>query len=151
MQKLSRQRHTGFTMVELMTVIVILGILVAVSVPYMLGAQERAKIAGVKENMHLVQLMAETYSTDWSSSYPVDGSWLEFEAQQKGYWKNATNPFTLSTNYLFSMNPSSDAVPLGAVGYRVQSDFSVYGIYGCDGEGNLLKADGQVLVLTNGK
>lgn len=146
------QSMAGFTMIELMTVIAILGILVSISLPYMLSAQDRAKLASVKENMHLVQLMVETYSTDWDNRYPSDSAWLEYEAKEKGYWKSATNPFTLSTDYLFNMEPTSNALPTGTVGYRpFLADLTTYGIYGSDGYGNLLLADNQIMVLTNSK
>ncbi|MEZ0369335.1 MAG: type II secretion system protein [Candidatus Sericytochromatia bacterium] len=60
----------GFTLVELMVVIVIIGILVAIALPNFVGATDRAKIASIRANLHTVQLLVEQYQID-TGSYPV--------------------------------------------------------------------------------
>lgn len=66
----TRLSQQGFTLIELMVVIVIIGILVAIALPNFIGAQDRARLTSVKSNAHALQVVVETYSVDWGGRYP---------------------------------------------------------------------------------
>jgi prepilin-type N-terminal cleavage/methylation domain-containing protein len=80
----------GFTLIELMVVIVIIGVLVAIALPNFIGAQDRAKIAGVKANARTLQVVVETYAVDWGGTYP---STISAITSTEGY-KTFSNPYT---------------------------------------------------------
>jgi type II secretory pathway pseudopilin PulG len=54
---------------SLRVVVVIIGILAAIALPNFIGAQKKAKLSGVKANMHTTQLCAESYGTDSGGTY----------------------------------------------------------------------------------
>jgi type IV pilus assembly protein PilA len=58
---MKRTDARGFTMIELMVVVAILGVLAAVGISNFIGLQDRAKEGSTKSNMHAFQMAAEDY------------------------------------------------------------------------------------------
>jgi prepilin-type N-terminal cleavage/methylation domain-containing protein len=67
-----RRNKEGFTLIELMVVVVIIGILAAIAIPNYARIVQQAKVAEVKSNMHTTQLEVEYYCMDSPShNYPA--------------------------------------------------------------------------------
>src|SRR3954463_3527047 len=74
---LSLARQRGFTLVELLVVIAIIGTLVALLLPAVQGARERARQINCASNLHNVALACIQYH-DVTLSFP--SGWMVYES-----------------------------------------------------------------------
>lgn len=63
-------RHGGFTLIEIMVVVVILAILAAVVVPNVITAPERARVTRAKEDIRSIESALQMYKLD-NFNYPT--------------------------------------------------------------------------------
>jgi prepilin-type N-terminal cleavage/methylation domain-containing protein len=147
-----RSRNTrssaGFTLIELMIVVVIIGILAAIVIPNFIAMQNRAKEGSTKANMHTVQMSVEDfgllndgqYPTSASSSVP-DGRTLDQVCPTGGY---PINPYTHAASIVrWNANPVSGSKGELALNPALGTNYVV--------KGNGSRGDTLSLTLTSGQ
>jgi prepilin-type N-terminal cleavage/methylation domain-containing protein len=93
-----RSAQTGFTLIELMVVTLIIGILVVIALPNFASMTDRARIAGIKSNAHTLQVV------------------IESDAVPRGQYAASVSELTGSDAYKVFTNPLTSNVGPGLPG-----------------------------------
>ena len=164
-------RQSGFTLVELLVVVVIIGILAAISLANFVAATKKAKNAAILANMRTIQITSENYSTDSGGAYSpaATGPFLNYLPGGSNSMTGAAgnlpvNPITgtvivvgdaaLTTSAqikaLRPMAPSTGTAAPGSVAYSQADAGLSYAVTGSDVDGLYVPGiGGGTLVLSN--
>ena len=83
MTTLNERRQAGFTLIEIMVVVVILGILAALVVPQVMNRPDQAKVTVAKGDIKAIGAALDMYKLD-NFSYPSTQQGLDALAQKPG-------------------------------------------------------------------
>lgn len=75
-RKITTRHQTGFTLIEVMVVVVILGILAAVVVPRIMDNPDKARITKAKQDIRAIESALDLYRLD-NFTYPTTDQGLE--------------------------------------------------------------------------
>ena len=95
----------GFTLVEFLVVVLILGALAAIAVPRIMGGAQNAKVNACRTNVDLINAQIELY-------YANEGSWpaaLTTVTQDPNYFPDGEPECPLGTAY--TVNGTTHRVP----------------------------------------
>jgi len=93
-RKGKKRGFKGFTLVELVIVLVILGVLVALAVPRFTTSAEKAKETTFCSNVRTIKSQLELYKMT-TGSYPKAGSFVDSFLKNESYFESAPiNPYT---------------------------------------------------------
>ena len=78
MNTIQPKQNKGFTLVELLIVIVIIGILVAISIVAYNGITEKARFATMRSDLSSLNKAIQLYYAD-NGHYPISGVWFGYD------------------------------------------------------------------------
>lgn len=92
------RKRKGFTFLEILIVVVIIGILAAIAIPNFIGMTDRAKIARIQSDLQAIGVASEMYYMD-KGSYPAKLSDLVTENASDSYLQSIPKPPVEDTSY----------------------------------------------------
>ena len=136
MRRLANRK--GFTLVELMIVVAIIGILAAIAIPNFLNFRLKAKASEAKSNLGAIRSTEIAYFAEWNVWVGNQGYTPVANRSgdaNKVPWDGSTRfsilGFAPEGNVFFSYNLEGAAFPAAAVGFTGQASGDL------DGDGNL--------------
>lgn len=135
----SKKRAAGFTLIEVMVVIVILGILAAVVVPRVMDNPDKARVAKAKNDIQALESALDLYKLD-NFNYPSTDQGLEALVKQPSGTPAAKNWKTGGYMKRLPTDPWGNAYQYLNPGVNGPIDIFSYGADGAEG-GDGLNAD----------
>jgi type IV pilus assembly protein PilA len=139
-----RQRMTseesGFTLVELLVVMLILGLLAAIAIPSFFNQRDKARDADAKELVRTAQTAMETYATDNQGSYA--GATPAALITIENTLNNANGGTGANDGDALTVTSTADTYTLSVASANTPNTFSIARAAGggvtlsCDNDGN---------------
>lgn len=113
----SRKRRLGFTLIEMLVVIGIIGILLVALLPMVTGSRDSALTAKCKNNMHsLAQAVISVAQANDEGHFPAAGMYRGInwrDRKRKTYWPH--RPWISNNGVIHDLNNNTPSVYLGDV------------------------------------
>ncbi len=132
------KNRRGFTLIELMIVMTIIGILAAISVPNYQWGVIKAREAVLRENLYTLRSCIDQHFTD-QGKYPESIQALVDKKYLRGMPKD---PFTGKTDTWITITPPQELAGLGSQGISGSSESSS-GVFDIHSGSNLVGSDGS--------
>lgn len=125
-----KKKKGGFTLVELLLVLVILATLAAIVIPKFAGRSEQARITAVQTQISNLEIMLDAFEVD-NGMYPKGNDGLEDLVDEPSYAKNWMGPYMDEV----PVDPWDNAYVYQYPGKHHERGFDLYSM-GPDGKAN---------------
>ncbi len=103
-----QKNERGFTLVELMVVIAIIGVLVAIALPKFMNQANKAKIASAQATLASMKTSIEVYYADTKNNkYPANATEVTSVLEDDGFASNTVDPWGNKFKYWVDTNRKS--------------------------------------------
>lgn len=126
-----RPRRRGFTLIELMIVVCIIGILASIMIPSFKHSRAQAQLSACSQNLKSLYTAVQMYAADNSGQYPVgvDGSptdtYIMFELSPHGHAANAARLLAYCSFKTAPRCPASTTIGYHYAHYRLNDTVRV--------------------------
>ena len=144
----TKKKNAGFTLVEILIVVVILGILAAIVIPQFTQASTEARENSLKANLQTIRSQIELYKIQHNDDIPGTYTGVDFAAAMTGYTLSSGASCTQSTAN--ALGPYLQSIPVNPFNLLATVD-EAGGTLGDNSHGwqydnvaNVLRADDNV-------
>ena len=123
------KRNQGFTLIELMVVLVILGIIMGLVVPNVVGRGDEARVTAAQTDMKTIELQLEMYKLH-NSHYPSTDQGLEALSRKPG---GSPEPRNWRGPYIKKVPNDPWGTPYGYINDGTSPEMISFGADGQDG------------------
>src|SRR5688572_14508808 len=87
------RNRRGFSLIELVVVVMILGVLGAIAAPKLLGTSQQAKDNGLRQTVSVIRTAIDSYAAETGGALPgADGQEVTFKNNLKAYLRGEEFP-----------------------------------------------------------
>ncbi len=108
-------KRKGFTLVEILIVVIILGILAAIVIPQFTEASSEARVSNLMTNLQTIRSQLLLYKTQHLENYPTDDSSGHTFIEQMTQYSDNSGDVNATPNANFPFGPYLQSIPVNPI------------------------------------